>query len=95
MVCVQPGYCKVNFRQKYDILLIIILVPEEENYGRPIMTAALSHLGKFHPDMPGSMVQYASGARMSGAVHWIGMGSDEEFEAVTATGARTIRIIKP
>ena len=32
---------------------------------------------------------------ISGAVHWIGMGSDEEFEAVTATGAQTIRIIKP
>ena len=32
---------------------------------------------------------------MAGAVHWIGMGSDEEFEAVIATGADTIRIIKP
>ena len=41
------------------------------------------------------MVQYAQGAAATGAVHWIGMGSDEEFEAVIAAGAPTIRIIKP
>lgn len=29
------------------------------------------------------------------AVHWIGMGSNEEFSAVMATGAKTIRIVKP
>lgn len=34
-----------------------------EKFQTPIMTAALSHLGNFHPDMPGSMVQYAAGAR--------------------------------
>lgn len=72
---------------------------EFELYGKkfstPIMTAALSHLGTFNPEMPNGMVQYAKAAAMNDAVHWIGMGSDEEFEAVAATGARTIRIIKP
>ena len=72
---------------------------EFELYGRrfatPIMTAALSHLGTFHPDMPNGMVQYAQGAAKANAVHWIGMGNDEEFEAVVATGAATIRIVKP
>ena len=70
-----------------------------ELYGKafatPIMTAALSHLGKFHPDMPDGMVEYARGAALSSAVHWIGMGSDEEFARVAETGAQTIRIIKP
>ncbi|MBQ5904378.1 MAG: hypothetical protein IIW88_00730, partial [Clostridia bacterium] len=37
----------------------------------------------------------AGRASMTDAVHWIGMGSDEEFEAVIRTGAPTIRIIKP
>ena len=32
---------------------------------------------------------------MSGAVHWIGMGDEAELEAILATGARTIKIIKP
>lgn len=66
-----------------------------KRFSTPIMTAALSHLGKFHPDMPDGMVEYARGAVLAGAVHWIGMGSDEEFARVTATGAQTIRIIKP
>lgn len=72
---------------------------EMELYGKrfqtPIMTAALSHIGTFNPDLPSGMVQYAQGAAMAGAVHWIGMGSDEEFEEVAATGVPTIRIIKP
>lgn len=66
-----------------------------KHFSTPIMTAALSHLGKFHPDMSDGMVEYARGAALSNAVHWIGMGSDEEFARVTATGAQTIRIIKP
>ncbi|MBR6666599.1 MAG: alpha-hydroxy-acid oxidizing protein [Lachnospiraceae bacterium] len=67
----------------------------EKRFKTPIMTAALSHIGTFNPDMPSGMVQYAQGAAMAGAVHWIGMGSDEEFESVVAAGAPTIRIIKP
>ncbi len=66
-----------------------------KTFKTPIMTAALSHIGTFNPDMPNGMVQYAQGAEMAGVVHWIGMGSDEEFAAVCATGAQTIRIIKP
>lgn len=63
-----------------------------EEFKTPIMTAALSHLGNTSPD---GMVAYARGAALSGAVHWVGMGSDQELEAITATGARTIKIIKP
>lgn len=63
-----------------------------EEFKTPIMTAALSHLGNTAPD---GMVAYARGAALSGAVHWVGMGSDQELEAITATGARTIKIIKP
>lgn len=70
-----------------------------ELYGKkfdtPIMTAALSHIGTFNPDMPSGMVQYAQGAAAANAVHWIGMGSDKEFENVMEAGAPTIRIIKP
>ena len=66
-----------------------------EKFATPVMTAALSHLGTFHPDAPNAMVEYAKGAAMAGAVHWIGMGEEEEFEHVMATGAKTIRIVKP
>lgn len=66
-----------------------------ERFSTPIMTAALSHIGTFNPDMPDGMVEYARAAALVNAVHWIGMGSNEEFSAVMATGARTIRIVKP
>lgn len=93
-------------RQYFDSLLVEqrlmdSAVPDTgfELYGKyfatPIMTAALSHIGTYHPDMPDGMVEYARGAALTGGVHWIGMGSDEEFCRVTAAGAPTIRIIKP
>lgn len=62
-----------------------------EEFDTPIMTAALSHL---HNPADG-MAVYAKGAALAGAVHWVGMGSDEELEGVLATGARSIKIIKP
>lgn len=62
-----------------------------EEFDTPIMTAALSHL---HNPTDG-MTVYAKGAALAGAAHWVGMGSDEELEGVLATGARSIKIIKP
>lgn len=72
-------------------------------FSTPIMTAALSHLGSMgrrsadfieHPAVDG-MIVYAEAAAKSNALHWVGMGSDEELEAITATGAKTVKIVKP
>ena len=63
-----------------------------ETFRTPIMTAALSHL---HNSAQNGMRIYAQAAALSGAVHWVGMDSDEELEEIVATGARTIKIIKP
>ena len=67
-----------------------------ELYGRsfdtPIMTAALSHLGNTADN---GMKIYAQAALKANAVHWVGMGSDEELEDIVSTGAATIKIIKP
>ncbi|MBR3286182.1 MAG: alpha-hydroxy-acid oxidizing protein [Bacteroidales bacterium] len=63
-----------------------------EKFDTPIMTAALSHL---HNTAQNGMVTYAKAAAMCNAVHWVGMGEDEELEAILATGARSIKIIKP
>lgn len=63
-----------------------------EKFDTPIMTAALSHL---HNTADNGMVIYAKAAAMSNAVHWVGMGEDEELEAILVTGARSIKIIKP
>ena len=63
-----------------------------EKFDTPIMTAALSHL---HNTAQNGMVIYAKAAALSNAVPWVGMGEDDELEAVLATGARSIKIIKP
>lgn len=102
----NPASSKEITRAYFDSLLLEMRlmdsgVPQTafQLYGKkfatPIMTAALSHLGTFNPDMPSGMVQYAKGASLSNAVHWIGMGDEEEFRDVILTGASTIRIIKP
>lgn len=90
-------------RDYFDSLLIetryldsAVPSTELELYGKtfdtPIMTAALSHLFNFAPD---GMNVYAAGAAQANAVHWVGMGEDEELDSVVATGAQTIKIIKP
>lgn len=63
-----------------------------ETFSTPVMTAALSHLNGCHPE---GMVELARGAAAANAVMWAGMGDEAELEAITATGARAIKIIKP
>ena len=63
-----------------------------ETFDTPIMMAALSHLDNVREN---GMVEMAKGAYAANAVNWAGMGDEEELAAITATGARTIKIIKP
>lgn len=63
-----------------------------ESFDTPIMMAALSHLNQIHDH---GMAEMAKGAALANAVNWAGMGEKEELEEITATGARTIKIIKP
>lgn len=64
----------------------------DRTFDTPIMTAALSHLGNTAEN---GMVKYAQAAAKANALHWVGMGEDKELEEITATGAATIKIIKP
>jgi isopentenyl diphosphate isomerase/L-lactate dehydrogenase-like FMN-dependent dehydrogenase len=101
----RPGDSNRVTRAYFDSILLEMrhfdaVLPDTgfELYGHqfttPIMTAALSHLDKFgyHAD---GMVELAKGAVAAGACYWSGMGSYEELERITATGAKTIKICKP
>ena len=90
-------------REYFDSLLIemrhidsVIPSTKLELYGEtfdtPIMMAALSHLNKVHEH---GMAEMAKGAFTANAVNWAGMGDEAELEEIVATGARTIKIIKP
>ena len=63
-----------------------------ETFATPIMLAAMSHLQRWHPE---GLVEVARGVKAAGAVMWTGWGDEAELDAIVATGARTIRIIKP
>lgn len=63
-----------------------------ETFSTPIMMSALSHLNNVHEN---GMAEMAKGAHAANAVNWAGMGDEAELEAILATGARTIKIIKP
>ncbi len=64
-----------------------------ERFASPIMTAALSHLDHFM--FPGAATALARGAKAANAVLWYGMAENSEIDALAATGARVIEIIKP
>ena len=100
---IRPGDSNQITREYFDSLLVEMrhldgALPETglelfgEQFNTPVMTAALSHLGNVREN---GMVQMAEGARLAGAVSWAGMGDEKELEDITATGARTIKIIKP
>lgn len=58
----------------------------------PILTAAFSHLKT--PERDG-MVELARGAFACNAINMAGMGDEDELHRIVATGAKTIKIIKP
>ena len=66
-----------------------------ETFDTPIMTPAFSHLKAFGEDRENAMVEYARGAASCNAVNWAGMEPDERMAEIFATGARTVRVIKP
>jgi hypothetical protein len=63
-----------------------------ETFSTPVMTAALSHLDK---SCPNGTAEMAKGAFAANAVMWTGMGDEAELDSILATGAKTIKIIKP
>ena len=66
-----------------------------EVFATPIMTAAFSHLDYIYDDGRRGMAEMAKGAFAANAVMWAGMGDEAEMSAMTETGARVIKIIKP
>ena len=99
----RPGDSNQITRDYFDSLLIELrhfdaVLPDTslelfgERFATPVMTAALSHMDKYHEN---GMAEIAKGAVAANAVMWAGMGSDEELKRITDTGAKTIKIIKP
>ena len=100
---VKPGDSNQITRAYFDSLLVEMrhldsVMPSTtlelygETFSTPIMMAALSHLkGRYES----GMVEMAKAAAELHSVMWAGMGEEEDLEQIIATGARTVKIIKP
>ena len=99
---IDPGDSNQITRDYFDSLLIEFrhidsIIPDTcldlfgERFSTPITTAALSHLERCHPE---GLTEMARGAKAANAVAFVGMGDEEELDRITATGAKTIKIIK-
>lgn len=66
-----------------------------EQFSSPIMMPAFSHLNKVGEDSKRPMVQYALAAKELQLMNWVGMEENADYAEIAATGARTVRIIKP
>lgn len=62
------------------------------SFQTPVMMAALSHLDRVREK---GMVLIGEGARAAGSLMWCGMGDEDELEEILATGAKTVKIVKP
>ena len=100
---IRPGDANAVTRSFFDALMLEMrhfdgVLPSTrlnlygESFDTPVMMAALSHLDNVREN---GMAEMAKGAKLANAVNWAGMGSEAELEAMAATGARTIKIIKP
>jgi isopentenyl diphosphate isomerase/L-lactate dehydrogenase-like FMN-dependent dehydrogenase len=66
-----------------------------ETFSTPIMMPAFSFLRTFVKERENAMVEYSRAAQELNMVNWVGMMENDEFADALATGARTVRIIKP
>ena len=66
-----------------------------ETFTSPIMTSAFSHLPAYHGRELTGLEEYSIAAKKLGIVNWCGMMENDMFAKLIATGARTVRIIKP
>ena len=66
-----------------------------QKFSTPIMMPAFSFLRSFLPERENAMLEYSRAAQNMGMVNWVGMTDNNDFGEVLATGARTVRVIKP
>ena len=64
-------------------------------FDTPIMTPAFSHLGKYDGRELTGLEEYSIAAKECNALNFCGMMENDMFAKIMATGAKTVRIVKP
>lgn len=66
-----------------------------ETFSMPVMTPAFSHLGKLSGRDLTGLEEYSLAAKNLNILNFCGMMENDMFGKICATGAKTVRIVKP
>ena len=66
-----------------------------EQFSSPIMMPAFSHLGQMNGRKLTGLEEYSLAAKESNILNFVGMMENDMFDKIIATGAKTVRIVKP
>ena len=66
-----------------------------ERFSSPVMTPAFSHLMAFKGREMTGLEEYSTAAKNLNILNFVGMMENDLFAKVAATGAKTVRIVKP
>ena len=66
-----------------------------ETFDSPIMMPAFSHLKEFNGREKTGLEEYSLATKELNILNFVGMMENEDFDKIMATGAKTVRIVKP
>lgn len=66
-----------------------------EHFSSPIMMPAFSHLGQMNGRELTGLEEYSLAAKEANILNFVGMMENDMFDKIIATGAKTVRIVKP
>ncbi len=66
-----------------------------ETFDSPVLTPAFSHLKNYDGRELTGLEEYSLAAKESNILNFVGMMENDQFRKILATGAKTVRIVKP
>lgn len=66
-----------------------------DSFDMPVMTPAFSHLGCFNGREKTGLEEYSIAAKELNILNFVGMMENDGYDKIAATGAKTVRIVKP
>ncbi len=66
-----------------------------DSFDMPVMTPAFSHLGCFNGREKTGLEEYSIAAKELNILNFVGMMENDSYDKIAATGAKTVRIVKP
>ncbi len=87
----------INFEQRLIDSVVADTSTEfwGEKFDSPVLTPAFSHIGQLNGRQLSGLEEYSVAAKNCNILNFCGMMENDMFEKIVATGARTVRIVKP